>query len=150
MRAVIQRVSSASIKTDSGHHDNMGEGLLVLLGIEDRDDEGDVDWLSGKIARLRIFNDQNGVMNLSLLETGGGCMLVSQFTLFASSKKGNRPSWIRAAGPEKAIPLYELFLVKLEALLKRPVKTGIFGDHMEVSLVNDGPVTLIIDSKARE
>ncbi len=150
MRVVVQRVSSASVRTESGHEDLMGAGLVVLVGIEEHDEEEDADWLTGKIARLRIFDDENGVMNLSLQDTGGDCMVISQFTLHASTKKGNRPSWIKAAPPQTAIPLYNIFLNKMQELVRRPLKSGVFGDHMEISLVNDGPVTIIIDSKLRE
>jgi D-tyrosyl-tRNA(Tyr) deacylase len=128
----------------------IGAGLLVLLGIEDADTAEDIAWLAGKIVRLRLFNDAEGVMNLSVSETGGEILLVSQFTLFASTRKGNRPSYIRAARPETAIPLYEQFLRQLTTELGRPVLTGEFGADMKVELLNDGPVTILIDSKVRE
>ena len=122
----------------------------MLVGIEGQDDQQDIDWLCGKIAKLRIFNDENGIMNLSLLDTGAEAIVVSQFTLHASTKKGNRPSYIKAASPEVAIPLYEAFVKKLEKILGKPVGTGEFGADMKVQLLNDGPVTIIIDSKNRE
>jgi D-tyrosyl-tRNA(Tyr) deacylase len=150
MRAVIQRVSEASVTIGGGVRGAIRAGLVVLLGIEDADTAEDIEWLSGKIVRLRVFNDAAGVMNLSVQETGGGILLISQFTLFASTKKGNRPSYIRAARPEVAVPLYEQFIARLTADLGRPVSTGEFGADMKVALVNDGPVTIVIDSKARE
>lgn len=150
MRVVIQRVSEASVTIEGSVKSAINKGLLVLLGIEDQDDQQDIDWLCGKIAKLRIFNDDNGVMNLSLLDTGGEAIVVSQFTLHASTKKGNRPSYIKAASPEIAIPLYEAFVKKLEKTLGKPVGTGEFGADMKVQLLNDGPVTIIIDSKNRE
>ncbi|MFZ5939069.1 MAG: D-aminoacyl-tRNA deacylase [Bacteroidota bacterium] len=150
MRAVVQRVSSASVRAESGHFDEMGRGMVILLGIEEEDGEDDLQWLAGKICRLRIFNDDRGVMNHSLQEDGGRCMVISQFTLHASTKKGNRPSWIRAAQPDRAKPLYLRFIDRLEQELRMPVISGVFGDHMDITLVNDGPVTLIIDSKLRE
>jgi D-tyrosyl-tRNA(Tyr) deacylase len=128
----------------------IGQGVLVLLGIEESDSGADIEWLSGKIARLRIFRDDQGIMNLSLKDTGGDALVVSQFTLFASTRKGNRPSYIRASGPETAIPLYEKFVEQLERDLEKPVFTGEFGAYMQVELINDGPVTIIIDSKYRE
>ncbi len=150
MRALIQRVSGASVRVDGKTISEIGQGLLVFLGMEDRDDETDIEWLAGKISRLRIFDDAQGVMNRSVMETGGDVLLVSQFTLHASTKKGNRPSYIRAARPEKAVPLYEKFIKRMEILLNKKVGTGVFGAHMEVSLVNDGPVTLFMDTKNRE
>lgn len=150
MRVVIQRVSEASVTIEGSVKSAISKGLLVLLGIEDQDDQQDIEWLCGKIAKLRIFNDDNGVMNLSLLDTGGEAIVVSQFTLHASTKKGNRPSYIKAASPEIAIPLYEAFVKKLEKTLGKPVGTGEFGADMKVQLLNDGPVTIIIDSKNRE
>ena len=150
MRAVIQRVSYASVKCESDHSDEMGAGLLIFLGIEDEDNQDDIEWLSGKIGRLRIFNDSGGQMNLSLGEAGGDIMLISQFTLHASTKKGNRPSYIMAAKPEVAIPLYEKFIIQMGKDTGKTVKHGVFGDHMDVSLVNDGPVTIIIDTKNKE
>lgn len=150
MRAVIQRVSEASVTIGGEVRGAIRTGLVVLLGIEDADTTEDIEWLSGKIVRLRVFPDAAGVMNLSVQETGGGILLISQFTLFASTKKGNRPSYIRAARPEVAVPLYEQFIARLTADLGRPVPTGEFGADMKVALVNDGPVTILIDSKARE
>lgn len=150
MRAVIQRVSEASVRVGGQLKGAIGPGLLVLLGVEERDTPEDVEWLSGKIARLRVFADANGVMNLSLMETGGEVLVVSQFTLFASTKKGNRPSYSRAARPEIAIPLYEAFVRRLSDTLGKPVPTGEFGAQMEVTLVNDGPVTIVIDTRQRE
>ncbi len=150
MRAVVQRVTSASVVTGHQEVARLGSGLVILLGVEEADDESDVDWLVKKVVQLRIFNDVNGVMNLSVMETGGEVIVVSQFTLHASVKKGNRPSYIRAARPETAVPLYEKFVLSLERLMGRPVGTGVFGAHMEVSLVNDGPVTIIMDTKNRE
>jgi D-tyrosyl-tRNA(Tyr) deacylase len=150
MRLVIQRVRSCEVEIDGKVKSSIGEGLLVLAGIEDADAAEDIQWLSGKVVQLRIFNDAAGVMNLSLKETGGDLLLVSQFTLHASTKKGNRPSYIRASKPEIAIPLYEAFIRQLEADLGKPVQTGTFGADMKVGLVNDGPVTIIIDSKNKE
>jgi D-aminoacyl-tRNA deacylase len=151
MRVVIQRVSEASLSIDKSIVSSIGYGLVVLLGIETDDNEEDIEWLCGKIARLRIFDDSNGVMNLSVAESGGEVMVVSQFTLHASTKKGNRPSYIRAARPETAIPLYEKFISKISAELNgADIKTGVFGAMMQISLVNDGPVTIIIDSKNKE
>jgi D-tyrosyl-tRNA(Tyr) deacylase len=128
----------------------IGPGLVVLVAVEDADGAEDVEWLAGKIARLRVFDDEAGVMNRSVQETGGGVLVVSQFTLYASTRKGNRPSYIRSARPEISVPLYEAFVRRLETELNRPVPTGEFGAMMQVSLVNDGPVTIIIDSKLRE
>lgn len=150
MRVVIQRVSEASVTIEGLVKSEIKKGVLVLVGIEDQDDQQDIDWLCGKIAKLRIFNDENGIMNLSLLDTGAEAIVVSQFTLHASTKKGNRPSYIKAASPEVAIPLYEAFVKKLEKILGKPVGTGEFGADMKVQLLNDGPVTIIIDSKNRE
>jgi len=150
MRTVIQRVSKASVSIDTEIKSSIGQGLLVLVGIEDADTQDDINWLSGKIARLRIFDDEDGIMNRSIAESGGEIIVVSQFTLHASTKKGNRPSYIKAARPETAIPLYENFLKKLEEDTGILVQTGEFGAMMEVSLVNDGPVTILIDSKNRE
>jgi len=150
MRALIQRVQSASVVIDNEIRNNIGEGILILLGIEETDTIGDIEWLCGKISRLRIFRDGEGIMNLSIMDTGGDAMVISQFTLHASTKKGNRPSYIRAAKPETAIPLYDHFITSLEEVLKRNVKTGQFGAYMQVKLVNDGPVTIMIDSKNRE
>jgi len=150
MRAVIQRVSRASVTIDQTERASIGAGLLALVGIEEADGNDDIEWLAGKIARLRIFPDVNGVMNLSVPEIGGELLVVSQFTLHASTKKGNRPSYIRAARPEIAIPLYESFLRTLEREIQRPVQRGQFGADMKVALVNDGPVTIWMDSKSRE
>jgi D-tyrosyl-tRNA(Tyr) deacylase len=150
MRAIIQRVSQASVNVEGNVCGSIKKGLLVLLGIEDADSEDDIQWLAGKIIQLRIFNDANGIMNLSLKEVDGEILLVSQFTLFASTKKGNRPSYIRASKPDVAIPLYEKMIAALNAQLPSPVQTGIFGADMKVSLINDGPVTIFIDSRARE
>lgn len=152
MRAVIQRVQSASV-TLAGQPSpraSIAHGLLVLLGIEEQDQPDDIEWLSGKIARLRIFNDDQGVMNRSVSEAGGGVIVVSQFTLYASTRKGNRPSYARAARPEIAVPIYEAFLQRLTADLGHPIQTGEFGADMQVALVNDGPVTILIDTKTRE
>jgi D-tyrosyl-tRNA(Tyr) deacylase len=150
MRAVVQRVSSASVTVSGQVTGQIAAGMLVLLAVEDADGPEDIEWLSGKLARLRIFNDEAGVMNRSVVEVGGGVLAVSQFTLFASTRKGNRPSYIRSARPETAIPLYEAFLTRFSAEIGRGVQAGIFGADMQVSLVNDGPVTIIIDSKLRE
>ncbi len=150
MKAVIQRVSEASVKIEDIIKGQINNGLLVLLGIEEADTAEDSEWLCGKICRLRIFGDENGVMNLSVQESGGDILLISQFTLHASTKKGNRPSYIKAARPEVAIPLYQAFIKQLEKELGKPIQTGEFGADMKVSLVNDGPVTIIIDSKAKE
>lgn len=150
MRAVIQRASQGDVVIDGVTKGRIGLGLVVLLGIEDADTDEDIEWLSGKIARLRVFNDAQGVMNLSVTEVKGGVLVISQFTLFASTKKGNRPSYIRAAKPEVAIPLYERFVQRLTRELGQPVATGEFGADMKVTFTNDGPVTILIDSKARE
>ena len=150
MRAVIQRVSKASVSIGGEIKSEIGKGVLVLLGIEEADTDQDIEWLAGKIARLRIFDDEEGVMNLSVKDTGGDAIVVSQFTLHASTKKGNRPSYIKAARPETAVPLYEKFVKQLEILLEKPVGTGEFGAMMEVLLINDGPVTIIIDTKNKE
>jgi D-tyrosyl-tRNA(Tyr) deacylase len=150
MRVVIQRVSQASVTIDGERRSQIGPGLLILLAAEAADTEDDILWLSGKIARLRVFADNSGLMNLSVKESGGEVLVISQFTLFASTKKGNRPSFIRSAKPDLAIPLYERFLLQLEAELGQPVARGEFGADMKIGLVNDGPVTIIIDSKIRE
>ena len=149
MRAVIQRVSSASVTIGGEVRSAIGQGLLVLLGIGHEDGREDVDWLVKKVAGLRIFNDEAGVMNRSVVDVGGEALVVSQFTLMASTKKGNRPSYIGAAGHEKAIPLYEAFCEALSAAVGRPVGTGEFGADMKVALVNDGPVTICIDTANR-
>ena len=150
MRVVIQRVEKASVEIEKREHATIGPGLLILLGIEDSDGLEDVEWLAGKISRLRIFDDAEGVMNLPVTETGGELLVVSQFTLHASTKKGNRPSYYRASGPQHALPLYEAFLKKLQEESRLVVKSGIFGAMMKVSLVNDGPVTILMDTKAKE
>ena len=150
MRVVIQRVKSCSLSINNAQHSSIGSGLLVLLGIEESDTAEDVEWLCGKIARLRVFDDADGVMNLSLQDINGELMIVSQFTLYASTRKGNRPSYIRAARPEKAVPLYEAFISQMEMLLDKKPATGVFGAMMDISLVNSGPVTILIDSASRE
>src|ERR1051325_10670998 len=150
MRAVIQRVSRASVAIGGDIKGSIQAGLVVLLGIEESDSAEDIEWLSGKLVRLRIFNDEQGVMNRSVQEMQGAILLISQFTLFASTKKGNRPSYSRAASGEVAIPLYEAFIRRLTADLGKPVQTGDFGADMKVKLVNDGPVTILIDSRDRE
>ena len=150
MRVVIQRVSQAAVTVDGRTTGAIGPGLLVLAGFEAGDDEADLAWMAGKIARLRLFADQNGVMNRSVVEAGGQVLAVSQFTLYASVKKGNRPSWSRAARGDISQPLFERFVARLSSELGQPVPTGEFGADMQVSLVNDGPVTLSIDSKAPE
>jgi D-tyrosyl-tRNA(Tyr) deacylase len=150
MRVVIQRVRSADVVADGVPASAIGPGLLVLLGIEEGDGEGDIDWLCRKIVQLRVFDDESGVMNLDVRQVGGEILLVSQFTLHASTRKGNRPSYVRAAPPDRAVPLYEVFVRRLSEALGRPVGTGVFGADMQVSLVNDGPVTLIVDSRIRE
>ncbi|HUV07973.1 MAG TPA: D-aminoacyl-tRNA deacylase [Spirochaetia bacterium] len=147
MRAVIQRVKRAEVEVEGRVTGSIGRGLLVFVGVEERDSTQDGIWLTGKIAHLRIFNDDDGVMNLSVVETGGDILVVSQFTLHANVRKGNRPSYNRAAKPEKAIPLYREFLRNLESKIGRPVQTGEFGKVMSVSLLNDGPVTILIDSR---
>ncbi len=150
MRVVIQRVSQASVTIEQNIKSSINEGLLVLVGIVNDDDKNDLEWLCKKIANLRIFDDENGVMNKSLLDVNGDVIVVSQFTLHAKTKKGNRPSYIDAAKPEVSIPLYKQFVACLESMIGKEVQTGEFGAHMEVSLVNDGPVTIIIDSKNKE
>ncbi len=150
MRVVIQRVRRASVEIDGQTVSAIGPGLLVLVGIEDLDTDEDINWLSAKIVQLRVFNDAAGVMNCSLLESGGDLLLVSQFTLHASTKKGNRPSYIRASKPPVAVPLYEKLIARLEADLGKPISTGVFGADMQVSLLNDGPVTILIDTKNKE
>jgi D-aminoacyl-tRNA deacylase len=150
MRAVIQRVSSASVTIDGTVTSSIGSGLLVLVAVEEADTTEDLEWLAGKIVRLRIFNDEQGLMNRSVQEVSGEILVVSQFTLFASTKKGNRPSYLRSARPEVAIPIYERFISRLAQEFQKPVCTGEFGADMKIALVNDGPVTLIIDTKSRE
>lgn len=150
MRVVLQRVSEASVTIEGKQNAEIGQGILILLGIENEDSAEDITWLCSKIVKMRIFNDSNGVMNESLLQVDGDAIVVSQFTLHASTKKGNRPSYIKAARPEVAIPLYEEFVKTLEQELGKPVGTGEFGADMKVSLLNDGPVTILVDSKNRE
>jgi len=150
MRAVIQRVTKASVTIDGKIHSQIGEGLLVLLGIEDADGAEDIEWLSGKIINLRVFNDGNEVMNISVKDKKGELLLVSQFTLHASTRKGNRPGYSKASKPDVAIPLYEKMIRQLSADLGRPVKTGEFGADMKVELLNDGPVTIVMDTKNKE
>ena len=150
MRTVIQKVKRAVLRINSEVYSEIGEGLLVLLGIEDSDTMEDIEWLVAKICRLRIFDDENGVMNRSVADDGGDVLAVSQFTLYASTARGNRPSYVRAAKPDIAVPLYERFCRLLSESLGRPVRTGIFGADMKVSLVNDGPVTIIMDSKNKD
>jgi len=150
MKAVIQRVTSCSVTIDNKVVANIHKGLLVLVGFEDADKNEDLIWLTSKIANLRIFGDENDVMNLSLKEVGGDMIIVSQFTLHANTKKGNRPSYIKAAKPEVAIPLYEAFITQMETELGKKVQTGKFGADMKVALLNDGPVTIIIDTKNKE
>lgn len=150
MRTVIQRVSSASVSIEGTIKSKIEKGLLVLIGIEDNDSIEDINWLVNKICNLRIFNDEKGVMNNSIIETNGDILVVSQFTLHASTKKGNRPSYIRASKPDIAIPLYNLFCEELSLGLNKTVQTGEFGANMKVELINDGPVTIIIDTKNKE
>jgi len=150
MRAVIQRVSYASVSIDRQEKARIKNGLLILLGIEEADGQEDLEWLSGKISRLRIFQDLQGLMNLSLTDVGGEALVISQFTLHSSTRKGNRPSYVRAARPESATPLYEQFINKLSDDIGQEVKSGEFGAYMQVELLNDGPVTIIIDTKNRE
>jgi D-tyrosyl-tRNA(Tyr) deacylase len=147
MIAVVQRVSAASVTIENKIKSSIASGLMVLLGIEDADNQEDIEWLASKIVNLRIFNDEQGVMNVSVIDSNGDILVVSQFTLHASTKKGNRPSYIKAAKPEIAIPLYESFVKAVRIILGKEVKTGEFGADMKVSLVNDGPVTIIIDTK---
>ena len=150
MRVVIQRVSEASVTIDDIITGNINGGLLVLAGFEDADTQEDITWMSNKIVNLRIFNDENGVMNTSVLDTGGEIFLISQFTLHAFTKKGNRPSYIKASKPEVALPLYQALIKQLDSDLGKHIETGVFGADMKVALLNDGPVTIIIDSKNRE
>lgn len=150
MRVVIQRVSKASVTVEGETVSRIENGILLLLGVEEEDGREDIEWLCRKVANLRIFNDENGVMNHSLLDVNGDAIVVSQFTLHASTKKGNRPSYINAAKPDTAIPLYESFVSELERVLDKKVGTGVFGADMKVELLNDGPVTIIIDTKNRE
>lgn len=150
MRIVIQRVTHAQVEIGGKVHSSIEQGLVIFLGIAEADTKNDLEWLCNKIVNLRIFNDDKGVMNVSLAQTGGEILLVSQFTLHASTKKGNRPNYIKAAKPETALPLYGHFIARLRQLLSKEIKAGIFGANMKVSLINDGPVTIIIDSKLRE
>lgn len=150
MRTVIQRVQHASVTIEGTLKSNIGKGLLVLVGIEDRDTHEDIDWLSKKICNLRIFDDENGVMNKSVLEIGGEVLVVSQFTLHAMTKKGNRPSYIKASKPEFSIPMYEAFCREMEVQLGKEIQTGTFGADMKVDLLNDGPVTIWIDTQNKE
>jgi D-tyrosyl-tRNA(Tyr) deacylase len=150
MRAVVQRVTQAGVSIDGKLRNSIGQGMLVLIGIEESDGQEDITWLSGKICRMRIFDDAAGVMNLSVTEINGEILVISQFTLYASTRKGNRPSYVRAARPETAIPLYEKFVNQLGSDLGKEVKTGEFGAMMQVSLINDGPVTIVIDTKTKE
>lgn len=150
MRAVIQRVSEASVTIEGEKVADITTGLLILIGIEAADTQEDIDWLAAKIAKLRVFGDADGVMNLSVQDIDGDIVVVSQFTLHAATKKGNRPSYIKAAGPDVAIPLYESFVRQMEKELGKPVRTGRFGADMKVALINDGPVTIIIDTKGKE
>ena len=150
MRIIIQRVTQAQVQIDGKLSSEIGNGLLILLGIEDADSDEDLNWLAQKIVNLRVFNDENGVMNISLIDANADILLVSQFTLFASTKKGNRPSYIKASRPEFAIPLYEKMIAKLEELLGKKIATGTFGADMQISLTNNGPVTIMIDSKLKE
>lgn len=150
MRTVTQRVQHASVTIDGQLKSEIGKGLLILVGIEDRDTQEDIEWLAKKIAHLRIFDDENGVMNRSIIESDGTVMIVSQFTLHASTKKGNRPSYIHASKPDIAIPMYEAFCSEMELQLGKQVATGTFGADMKIELVNDGPVTILIDSQNKE
>lgn len=150
MRLVIQRVTRASVSIAGSVHSSIDAGMMVLVGVETGDTPADVKWLAGKVAALRIFNDEAGVMNRSIIDVGGDLLAVSQFTLTASTRKGNRPSYIRAARPEEAVPLYELFCSMMEERLGKEVKRGVFGADMQVGLINDGPVTIIIDSRLKE
>ena len=150
MRVVIQRVKNASVIINNETRRDIGKGYLILLGIENSDKIDDIEWLCGKISRIRLFTDDHGLMNKSISEVQGNVLLISQFTLYASTKKGNRPSFTKAAQPNIAIPLYKEFIHKLETILRKPIETGEFGAQMEVSLINDGPVTLTIDTKNKE
>ena len=150
MRALIQRVSSASVQIDNKVFSKIGNGLLVLLGVEDEDSDSDIDWLSSKISQMRIFDDKNENMNLSVNDINGEVLVVSQFTLHASTKKGNRPSYIRASKPDHAVPMYEAFILQMKDKILNGVSSGQFGACMQVELINDGPVTIWVDSKSRE
>jgi D-tyrosyl-tRNA(Tyr) deacylase len=150
MRIVLQRVSKASVVSDGELTGSIGQGLLLLVGIEDEDSSEDIDWISNKVINMRIFSDDEGLMNRSLVDVSGQILAISQFTLHAKTKKGNRPSFIKAARPEKAIPLYESFIKSCEKLTGKKVESGVFGADMQVELINDGPVTIILDSKSRD
>ncbi|MEI7675318.1 MAG: D-aminoacyl-tRNA deacylase [Bacteroidales bacterium] len=150
MKMVIQRVTKASVTIDQQLYSDIQRGLLILVGIEDADTDEDIEWLTKKAANIRIFNDENGVMNCSVLDIGGEVLVVSQFTLHASTKKGNRPSYIKASKPDIAIPMYEKFCNEMSLAIGKEVKTGVFGADMKVELLNDGPVTILMDSKNRE
>lgn len=150
MRALIQRVQHADVVIDGRTNGEIGQGLLILLGVHNTDTQEDIEWLAKKVTQLRIFDDENGVMNRSVMDINGEILVVSQFTLYASTKKGNRPSYINAAAPNFAVPIYEKFVTMLSATLGKPIPTGIFGADMKVSLLNDGPVTIMIDTKNRE
>ncbi|MBP9797192.1 MAG: D-tyrosyl-tRNA(Tyr) deacylase [Chitinophagales bacterium] len=150
MKAIIQRVKKATVSIEEKTHSSIQHGLLILLGIEESDTQEDITWLSKKIAQLRIFSDENDLMNLSVIDVKGEILVVSQFTLFASTKKGNRPSFIRSAKPDIAIPLYESFISSIQKLIPAPIQTGVFGADMQIELINDGPVTIIIDTKNKE
>jgi D-tyrosyl-tRNA(Tyr) deacylase len=150
MRLIIQRVSQANVKIENKLHSSIHQGFLILIGIESEDAQDDIDWLCGKIVGMRIFSDSEGKMNFDINQINGDILVVSQFTLHASSKKGNRPSFIKAAKPDIAIPLYEKFIEELEKKLGKPIKTGLFGADMQIELINDGPVTLFLDSKNKE
>jgi len=150
MRAVIQRVSKASVDIEGHRNGSIEQGFLVLLGIEDADNQDDIEWLTKKIVQLRVFSDEVGLMNKSIQDVDGNILLISQFTLFGQTKKGNRPSFIRASKPDIAVPVYEVFCKKLSQYLGKEIETGIFGADMQVSLVNDGPVTIIMDTKNKE
>lgn len=150
MRAVIQRVSEAACNVDGQFTGIIRKGFLVLLGVEESDDPSDVEWLAQKIANMRIFGDENGLMNKSIHDVGGEILLISQFTLFAQTKRGNRPSFIRAAKPDKAVSLYQMMAACLDKYLGKPVQTGVFGADMKISLINDGPVTIVMDTKDRD
>lgn len=150
MRALIQRVKNAAVIIDGKQYSSIEKGLLVFLGVGEKDEDSDLEWLAGKISQMRIFDDEKGVMNLSLKEIGGDLLLVSQFTLMASTAKGNRPSYIRAARPEKAVPLYKQMISRLSEITGKQVQSGLFGADMQVQLINDGPVTIFIDSANKE
>lgn len=150
MRALIQRVKNAAVIIDGKQYSSIDKGLLVFLGVGEKDEDSDLEWLAGKISQMRIFDDEKGVMNLSLKEIGGDLLLVSQFTLMASTAKGNRPSYIRAARPEKAVPLYKQMISRLSEITGKQVQSGLFGADMQVQLINDGPVTIFIDSANKE